>query len=142
MIKKPNKNNPYYYEMKKISEEISECADCCKNVQQMISEYCVNDENSLNDFKEIRINTIKLCDNVSFLREEILGLTKGQNEILQRVEKFEKNHQRIMKDNQDLMQLINKNYNNFFFNNKINSNSSIAINKTKSRISSSTFLSQ
>ena len=85
MIKKPNKNNPYYYEMKKISEEISECADCCKNVHQMISEYCVNDENSLNDFKEIRINTIKLCDNVSFLREEILVLTKVQNEILQRV---------------------------------------------------------
>lgn len=142
MIKKPNKENPYYYEMKKISEGISECADCCKNVQQMINEYCVNDECSLNDFREIKVNTIKLCDNVSFLREEILGLTKGQNEILQRVDKFEKNHQKIMKENQDIMQLINRNYNNFFFNNKINSNSNIAINKTKSRISSSTFLSQ
>lgn len=142
MIKKPNKDNPYYYEMKKISEGIRECADCCKNVEQMINEYCVNDERCINDFREIKVNTVKLCDNVSFLREEILGLTKEQNEILQRVDNFEKKHQKIMKDNQDIMQLINRNYNNFFFNNKINSNSSIAINKTRSRISSSTFFSQ
>ena len=64
MIKLPNKNNPYYYEMKKISEGINLCSDIIKETEQQIEEFCVNNKEAKNEFHSLRDNTIKLCDNV------------------------------------------------------------------------------
>ena len=120
MIKLPNKNNPYYYEMKKISEGINLCSDIIKETEQQIEEFCVNNKEAKDEFHSLRDNTIKLCDNVSFIRTE----------------QFEKKHQQIMKDNEDIMRLINMNYSNFFDNYRPSSEKSIIINRSKASLSS------
>ena len=102
MIKLPNKNNPYYYEMKKISEGINLCSDIIKETEQHIEEFCVNNKEAKNEFHSLKDNTIKLCDNVSFIRTELNELIKKKNEVAQRTEQFEKKHQQIMKDNEDM----------------------------------------
>lgn len=141
MIKLPNKNNPYYYEMKKISEGINQCSDIIKETEQQIEEYCVNNKEAIDEFHSIRDNTIKLCDNVSFIRSEINELIKNKNEVAQRMEQFEKKHQQIIKDNQDIMRLINMNYNNFCDNYRPSSEKSIIINSNRSGASISSYSS-
>ena len=141
MIKLPNKNNPYYYEMKKISEGINLCSDIIKETEQQIEEFCVNNKEAKNEFHSLRDNTIKLCDNVSFIRTELNELIKKKNEVAQRTEQFEQKHQQIMKDNEDIMRLINMNYSNFFDNYRPSSEKSIIINSNQSKASMSSYSS-
>ena len=116
-----SKNNPYYYEMKQITDGIKRSVSNCKDVHKLLDEYCVcSDKNAYDDFKCLQKSNIKIQSDVAFIKKEMKDIVSNTNEITRRIDNFDKTFQMIMKENNDVMNQLKM----FYVTNNNSSNSS------------------
>ena len=91
------KNNPYYYDLKDISNDIEKCKQICLELENKVNDYCVcSDKNAFEDFKKIKTSTIKLNDNISFIKGEIKEYIIKKHELNTRIDNDENNFKKIL----------------------------------------------
>ena len=101
------KNNPYYYDLKDISNNIEKCKKICLELENKVNNYCVcSDKNAFEDFKKIKKNTIKLNDNISFIKGEIKEYIIKNHELNTRLDNDENNFKKILLKNQEINEFI------------------------------------
>ena len=123
------KNNPYYYDLKDISNNIEKCKKISLELENKVNEYCVcSDKNAFEDFKKIKTSTIKLNDNISFIKGEIKEHIIKNHELNTRIDNDENNFKKILLKNQEINEFISQ-FNNLNQNNI--KNKSFIIKKNK-----------
>ena len=101
------KNNPYYYDLKDISNDIENCKKTCLELENKVNNYCVcSDKNAFEDFKKIKTSTIKLNDNISFIKGEIKEYIIKNHELNTRLDNDENNFKKILLKNQEINEFI------------------------------------
>ncbi len=123
------KNNPYYYDLKDISNNIEKCKKICLELENKVNNYCVcSDKNAFEDFKKIKTNTIILNDNISFIKGELKEYIIKNHELNTRIDNDENNFKKILLKNQEINEFISQ-FNNLNQNNIINKSFIIKKNK-------------
>ena len=123
------KNNPYYYDLKDISNNIEKCKKICLELENKVNNYCVcSDKNAFEDFKKIKTNTIILNDNISFIKGELKEYIIKNHELNTRIDNDENNFKKILLKNQEINEFISQ-FNNLNQNNI--KNKSFIIKKNK-----------
>ena len=111
------KNNPYYYDLKDISNNIEKCKKICLELENKVNNYCVcSDKNAFEDFKKIKTNTIILNDNISFIKGELKEYIIKNHELNTRIDNDENNFKKILLKNQEINEFISQ-FNNLNQNN-------------------------
>ncbi len=111
------KNNPYYYDLKDISNNIEKCKKICLELENKVNNYCVcSDKNAFEDFKKIKTNTIILNDNISFIKGELKEYIIKNHELNTRIDHDENNFKKILLKNQEINEFISQ-FNNLNQNN-------------------------
>ena len=101
------KNNPYYYDLKDISNNIEKCKKICLELENKVNNYCVcSDKNAFEDFKKIKTNTIILNDNISFIKGELKEYIIKNHELNTRLDNDENNFKKILLKNQEINEFI------------------------------------
>lgn len=109
------KNNPYYYDLKNMSNDIIQLKKTCLDLENKVNSYCVyQDSKAFEEFKKLQINTIKLNDNINYIKDELKDLSIKNHELNKRINNDEYSFKKTLLKNQEINQFISqfKNLNN------------------------------
>ena len=98
-----------------MSNNIIQLKKTCLDLENKVNSYCVyQDSKAFEDFKTLKINTIKLNDNINYIKDELKDLTIKNHELNKRINNDEYSFKKTLLKNQEINQFISqfKNLNN------------------------------